>query len=188
VKVGLVGTLGIWKGHEVFLKALSLLPAELPIRGYVLGDRVYQTNGSQYSLEELRSLAVQLGISGQVGFTGFVQDVASAMRALDIVVHTSSAPEPFGMVIVEAMACARAVIASEAGGVKEIITAGTDALGHSPGDVAMLAERITELASNADLRAKLGKAGRATAERRFNCERLAGDLIPIYREVASAVN
>jgi glycosyltransferase involved in cell wall biosynthesis len=188
VKVGLVGTLGIWKGHKIFLEALSLLPSGLPIRGYVVGDALYQTDGSQYTMKELRGLAAQLGISHRVGFTGFVEDPAAAMRALDIVVHASTAPEPFGLVIAEAMACGRAVIASEAGGAREIMTPGTNALGHPPGDAATLAERIIQLATDADLRAELGREGRATAERRFNRERLATDLVPIDREVTSLAN
>jgi len=184
VKVGLVATLGIWKGHTVFLKALSLLPPSLPIRGYVVGGALYQTDGSQYALEELRGLAAELGISHRVGFTGVVEEPAAAMRALDVVVNASTQPEPFGLVILEAMACGRAVIASRVGGAAEIMTIGTDAVGHSPGDAVSLAEGITQLATDADLRARLGKAGRATAERRFDRARLAADLIPIYRDVA----
>lgn len=186
VKVGLLATMARWKGHLIFLRALSLLPPGLPVRGYVIGGALYQTSGSQYALEELRRAAVELGISHQVGFTGFVEEPAAAMRALDIVVHASTQPEPFGLVIIEAMACRRAVIASQAGGAAEIITDGVDALGHPPGDAVVLAERIRQLATDAGLRAKLGEAGRATVERRFDRARLATDLIPIYRKVVSS--
>lgn len=188
VKVGLVATLGFWKGHTTFLKALSLLPPGLPIRAYVVGGALYQTNGSQYAVGELRRLAVQLGISHRVGFTGFVEEPAAAIRALDVVVHASTRPEPFGLIIAEAMACGRSVIVSEAGGAAEIIAAGTDALAHPPGDAASLADRIVRLATNAELRARLGEAARTTAERNFDRARLASDLIPIYREVASSDN
>jgi glycosyltransferase involved in cell wall biosynthesis len=85
------------------------------------------------------------------------------------------------LVIAEAMACGRAVIVSEAGGALELIEAGNNALGHTPGDAAQLAERITELATNSALRAQLGSAGRATAEQRFNRKRLAEELVPIYQ-------
>ena len=186
VRVGLVGTLASWKGHKTFLEALALLPPNLPIQAYVVGGAVYQTNGSQYSLDELRSLAAKLKISHKVGFTGFVEDSASAMRSLDIVVHASIRPEPFGLVIVEAMACGRALIASQAGGAAEILELGKNALGHPSGDAAALADRIAELASNPGLRAQLGKAGRATAESRFDRARLAEDWIPIYRQVMAS--
>ena len=148
IKIGMLATFARWKGHEVFLRALALLPPELEWRGYIIGDALYQTDGSQYSLTELRHVAGELGITDRVGFTGFVDQPAAAMRALDIVVHASTEPEPFGLVIVEAMACGRAVIASDAGGAAELFETGVNALGHAPGDAAQLAERIAQLATD----------------------------------------
>jgi len=186
IRVGMLATLARWKGHEVFLRALSLISPELPLRGYIVGDALYQTDGSQYSLAELKGMARQLGISDRVGFSGFVDQPAAAMRSLDIVVHASTEPEPFGLVIVEGMACGRAVIASEAGGAAELIESAVTALGHTPGDAAQLAERITQLVTDPHLRARLGAAGRATVERRFNRTRLAEELLPIYRAAMTA--
>jgi glycosyltransferase involved in cell wall biosynthesis len=184
VRVGLVATLAWWKGHETFLRAVSLLPPDLPVRAYVVGGALYETAGSQRSLDDLRALARRLGVAERVGFTGFVEDAAAVMRGLDVVVHASTEPEPFGLVIVEAMACGRAVVASEAGGAAELIRPGVDALGHAPGDAAQLAGRIAELAGDAGLRARLGAEGRATAERRFDRARLAAELVPIYQAAA----
>jgi glycosyltransferase involved in cell wall biosynthesis len=181
IRVGMLATLARWKGHEVLLRALALISPEIPMRGYIIGDALYQTDGSQYSLAELRAIAVKLGVSDRVGFAGFVDQPAAAMRSLDIVVHASTEPEPFGLVIVEAMACGRAVIASDAGGAAELFENNVTALGHAPGDATQLAERITQLATNPDLRKRLGAAGRATVEQRFDRGRLAKDLIPIYR-------
>lgn len=186
IRVGLLATLARWKGHETFLTALSLLTPNIPVRGYVIGDALYQTDGSQTSLAELKDTAQRLGISSRAGFTGFVSEPASAMRALDIVVHASTQPEPFGLVIVEAMACGRAVIVSEAGGALELIETDKNALGHTPGDAAQLAERITQLATDPDLRERLGAAGRANVEQRFNRKRLARELIPVYLSVTAA--
>jgi glycogen synthase len=84
---------------------------------------------------------------------------------------------------VEAMATARAVVMSLAGGAGEIVTPGVDALGHVPGDVNGLAARMTELAASPELRARLGRAVRLTAERSFDRGRLARDLVPIYQAV-----
>jgi glycosyltransferase involved in cell wall biosynthesis len=80
------------------------------------------------------------------------------LRALDVVVHASTSPEPFGLVIAEAMACERPVIVSVAGGAAEIVTLGVDALGHHPGDAEGLAARMTELAIDPALRRRLGSA------------------------------
>lgn len=180
IKVGLIGTLARWKGHETFLRAVSLIPRELPIRGYLIGDAIYQTNGSQYSLSELRVLAQRLGVADRVGFTAFVKDSAAAMRALDIVVHCSTKREPFGLVIAEAMACGRAVIASEGAGATELGDTRVSALTHRRGDAEELALRIAELVTNDKLRNTLAAAGRLTAIARFDRSRLALALIPIY--------
>ena len=188
VRVGMLATLARWKGHETFLRAMALIPEDMPVRGYVAGGALYQTNGSQHSLTELKQLADQIGVSHRVGFTGFVGHAAAAMRALDIVVHASTQPEPFGLVIAEGLACGRAVIVSEGAGATELITIGADALGHPPGDAETLADCIARLATDSALRMKLGKAGRITAEHRFDRSRLANQLIPLYRSVAARRN
>jgi glycosyltransferase involved in cell wall biosynthesis len=180
VKVGLLATLAKWKGHEIFLRALSILPKDLKVRGYIIGGALYQTEGSQHSLDELRALTAQLGLSKKVGFTDFVENPAAAIRALDIVVHASIRPEPFGRVIVEAMACGRAVIASEAGGAAEIVSSGKGVLGHPLGDIEAMAGLIMQLVSDKALRSRLGKFGRATVVNHFNQTRLANELLKIY--------
>lgn len=186
VRVGLVATFARWKGHVTFLRALAMLPPSLPVRGYVVGGPVYETTGSQVSLTELRHEADALGLGARVGFTGFVSDAAPAIRALDIVVHASTDPEPFGLVIAEAMACGKAVVASQSGGAAELVTSGGNGLAHVPGDARALARRIEELVTDAALRQRVGEAGRATAERCFTRHRLAVQLAPIYQDLAEA--
>jgi glycosyltransferase involved in cell wall biosynthesis len=186
VRVGLVSTYARWKGHATFLEALALLPASLPVRGYVIGGPVYDTTGSQVCVEELRDRAQSLGLGTRVGFTGFIADSSSAMRSLDIVVHASTEPEPFGLVIAEAMACAKPVVASRGGGAIELTDTGASSLTHEPGDVPGLADRIRELATDAALRDRLGATGRATAERCFTRTRMATELAPIYQALAHA--
>src|SRR5205085_8086358 len=129
LRVGLVATYARWKGQEVFLDAAGRLAAgrpELPVRFYVVGGPVYQTRGSQFSEGELRRLAAQRGLADRVGFVGFREDTAPVYRALDVVVHASTRPEPFGLTVVEAMACGRPVIVSRAGGAAELFTPGYD--------------------------------------------------------------
>ena len=181
VRIGLVATFAPWKGHRTFLRALAMLPPSLPVRGYVVGGPVYETERSQVTFEELRAEAAALGLGPRVGFTGFVPDAAPAIRALDIVVHASTDPEPFGLVIAEAMACSKAVVASDSGGAAELVASGIDALVHAPGDTRMLAGRIEELVSDPALRQRLGHAARATAERCFARRRLASEFIPVYQ-------
>jgi glycosyltransferase involved in cell wall biosynthesis len=100
-------------------------------------------------------------------------------------VHASTAPEPFGLVIAEAMACERAVIASDAGGARELFTPGVDALPHTPGSADSLASVIATLAGDHEGRARMGHAGRQTAEKRFDRRRLASELLPVYERAAA---
>jgi glycosyltransferase involved in cell wall biosynthesis len=185
VRVGLVATMGRWKGHDVFLRAVAALPAGTRVRAYVVGGGIYRTAGSEVDAEALRRMAAELGIADRVGFTGFVDEPAAAMRALDVVVHASTQPEPFGLVIAEAMACGRAVIASAAGGAGELVTHGHDALAAAPGDAEGLADAIQRLAADPILRDSLSRAGRETAVRRFARARLAAEIAPFYRELVA---
>jgi len=186
IRVGLVATFARWKGHQVFLDALTRLPSDVPVRGYIIGGPIYQTDGSQWSLEELRQKVEGLQLTGKVGFTGFLDDPAAAMRSLDVIIHASTAPEPFGMVIIEGMACGKPVIASQAGGAAELFVDGENALGYPPGDADMLAGQITRLARDPDLRHRIGEAARATAERTYQGQRLAQELTAVYRNLSGA--
>ena len=186
VRVGLVATFARWKGHKTFLQALALLPREAKVRGYIIGGPIYQTNGSQWSMAELEREAAELGLGNRVGFTKFQPDTAPLMRSLDIVVHASTKPEPFGMVIIEGMACGKAVIASQAGGASEIIVDGENALAHEPGDAPGLMRQILRLAGDSALRKRLGQAGRKAAESHYNRERLAKEVLATYRSLSGA--
>lgn len=186
VRIGLVATLGRYKGHDVFLEAVARLPRELAVRAYVVSGSLYETRGSEFSLPALRRRAVQLGVADRVGFTGFVASPADAMRALDVVVHATTVPEPFGLVIAEAMACGRPVITSAVGGAAEVIRPGEDALTHRAGDAADLARVLARLVADGALRARLGANGRAAAAARFDRVRLGADVVSLYRAAIAA--
>jgi len=184
LRVGLVGTFAKWKGHETFLRAIALLPRAIPVRAYIIGAPLYETQGSQHSLAALQALAQSLQIGDRVAFTGFVDGVAPVFRALDIAVHASTEPEPFGLAIAEAMACGRAVTTSATGGAAELVQPGVDALTHRPGGAADLARTIEALAVDAPLRGRLGAAARASAVRQFDAAGLAEALSDTYASVA----
>ena len=182
IRIGLMATFGLWKGHETFLAAVARLPPELSIRAYIIGGPQYQTTASEQTYESLQQTAASLGIEDRVVFTGPVMDSAAALRALDVVVHASTEPEPFGMVIAEAMACGRAVVVSMAGGAAELIRERIDGLGHAPGDAAQLARCLEELVRDGGHRGRIGRAARESAEQRFDHTRLAGQLAAVYRQ------
>lgn len=182
VRVGLIGTFATWKGQDVFLDAAVRVDPSLPARFYIIGGPIYRTGGSQWSVEELTARAERSGLSGRVGFTGFQAGPDEAIRGLDVVVHASTRPEPFGRVIVEGMACGRAVIAVAGGGSAELFDDGVTALGVPPDSVPSLAEAMARLVRDPALRERLGKAGRAWAVERFDRAHLAERWARLYGE------
>jgi glycosyltransferase involved in cell wall biosynthesis len=178
-RVGLVATYARWKGHETFLHALAVAAAA-PVRGYIVGGPVYETSGSQLTRDELQGIARRLGLADRVGFVPFQRDVAPVYRALDIVVHASTKREPFGLSVLEAMACGRPVIVSDAGGVRELVTHDDQGLTHPPGDADVLAGHIASLLDDPARCERLGANGRRTAVALFDRGRSAAALAEIY--------
>jgi glycosyltransferase involved in cell wall biosynthesis len=182
VRVGLIGTFATWKGQDVFLEAAAKLNRELArsSRFYIIGGPIYKTGGSQWSMEELRARAEALGLGDRIGFAGFQSDPSAAIRALDIVVHASTRPEPFGRVIVEGMACEKAVIAVQGGGSAELFANDETALGIPADDPQALARAMSRLIADSELRAEIAKKGREWAVSQFDRNDLAGRWEQIY--------
>jgi len=110
----------------------------------------------------------------RVGLVPFQDDPVSVYRSLDIAVHASTRPEPFGLTVAEAMSCGRAVVVSA-----ELFRDGEDALGHPPGDVPALAGVLARLLTDAALRRRLGEAARRTAVSRFGFGQLGPKSPPL---------
>jgi glycosyltransferase involved in cell wall biosynthesis len=183
IRVGLVATYARWKGQDIFLEAIAKLPAQSAVRFYIIGGSIYHTAGSQFSREELQARAAALGIADRVGFIGFQTDPLAVYRALDVMVHASSKPEPFGRTIVEAMACGKAVIVSNSGGAAELFSENIDGIGVRPGNVADLAVAMDGLIGDASRRTALGTAARQTAVRRFTRSRVGPEMLDVYQRL-----
>jgi glycosyltransferase involved in cell wall biosynthesis len=184
-RVGLVGTYAWWKGHDLFLRAAALL-RELPIRFFVIGGQIYETTGSQRTESELRERIAELGLRGTTGLVPFQSDPRPAYLALDVVVHASTTPEPFGRTVAEAMASGRAVVASDAGGVLEQIEDGRTGLLSRLNDAEALARAIASLHHSPQLRAALGSAAREAAVANLDARRLGPSALRVYRELCSS--
>lgn len=195
IRVGLVATFARWKGHDIFLEAAAQVIRDrqtvslrehrpnLNVRFYIVGGAIYKTKGSQFSEEELRELASVLQIEDNVDFIGFQQNIAEVYRWLDIVVHASTQPEPFGLAIVEAMACGKPVIVSHSGGAAELFTHNYDAVGVPPGDRAALASAIEHLIDNPHQRKCLSENARSTVLKRFRPDRLGEQILAAYKRL-----
>lgn len=186
IRIGLVATFAKWKGHDVFLKAAKIVLSQIdaPIHFFIIGGPIYQSQDSQWSLIDLEKIAEDLGIAKKVVFTGFIKEMPKVYNFIDIVVHASVDPEPFGQVIIEGMACGKPVVISSHGGAKEVGTSGVDCIHYHPGDPKSLAEAIQILISNPDKRREIGKAARETIVKQFGSERVQKRWDKFFQEYA----
>ncbi|MGG6265128.1 glycosyltransferase family 4 protein [Leptolyngbya sp. AN03gr2] len=184
VQIGLVATFARWKGHDVFLQAASKVVAELPhapIQFLIIGAPIYKTQGSQFSMAELQAEVQRLKLDRYIQFLGFQSDTTAIYQSLDIVVHASTQPEPFGLVIAEAMSFGKAVIVSNAGGAAELVVHNENAIAVPSNDVQALAQAMIQLIQCPEQRSMLGRNARRTAIEQFNTERFGTELWQIYR-------
>jgi glycosyltransferase involved in cell wall biosynthesis len=121
-------------------------------------------------------LSLELGLDGRVGFTGLITDMPSAYRSLDIVVHASTRPEPFGLVIVEAMACGRPLVAMNEGGAAELFVNERHALTARAGDPASLATAMRRLVDGPEERGAMALRARTHVVEAFSRDRFAANL------------
>lgn len=164
--IGMVGRLTSWKGQDVVLRAFAAARAA----GLDPSTRLRLVGAAHFGDDEaferrLHELAAELGIADAVDFRGHRSDVVAEIAACDVVVHASTRPEPFGQVVIEAMALGRPVIAADAGGPAEVVTDGHDGLLVPPGDVEALASAMVRLTADREARARLAENGRQTVTR-----------------------
>ncbi len=165
---GIVGLLLKWKGQEVFLEAAKRVFAAQPDSVAVIVGDDPLSSGERMRI--LQDRARQLGIAEKVVFTGHRADVPQVMANLDVVVHASISPEPFGTVIAEAMAMEKPVVAAGAGGPTEYVCDGDNGFLANPGDADQMAAAILKLLGDRDLRHRMGKNGRRMVCERFSTE------------------
>ncbi|HVM07301.1 MAG TPA: glycosyltransferase [Acidimicrobiales bacterium] len=157
--VAMVGRIAPWKGQDVFLRGFAAAFDRGRARGLIVGAPLF---GEDEFEREIRALADDLGISDEIEFLGFRDDVDTILADVDILVHASTLPEPFGQVVVEGMAAGVAVVASSEGGPAEVVTDSVDGLLVPPNDVAALATALQRL-TDATVRRRLSTAARARA-------------------------
>jgi glycosyltransferase involved in cell wall biosynthesis len=181
--VAVFGRLQRWKGQDVFVEAAArLLPFRPRLRFAIVGGSVFGLEPDFLAALE-RRIAVA-GFGDRMRLTGFRTDVPALMAACDIICHTSRRPEPFGMVVIEAMALGRAVIATEGGGPSEIILPGETGLLVPPDHPEALAAAIRALSDDPALRDRLGANAADRARTHFHIDACAQTLIDALDQVA----
>jgi glycosyltransferase involved in cell wall biosynthesis len=181
----MIGMLTAWKGQHLFLEAASALTARYKnLKFLIVGDEVYETHGEIGYRAKLEELVKKLNLADFVEFRGFVKDLTDVYEQSDIVVHASQRPEPFGRVIIEAMAFARPVIATRGGGVIEIIRDGIDGLLVEMGSVYELSQAMERLIQKEPLRRSLGRQARDRVVQHFSADAFATRVHAALQELA----
>lgn len=170
--VGHFSRLSPWKGQHVLIDALAQCPED--VTAIFVGDALY---GEQSYVEQIQAQVVALGLQDRVRFLGFRSQVVELMQSCDLIAHTSTSPEPFGRVIVEAMLCGRPVVAAEAGGVVELIQAGSTGWLVPPNDPQQLAAAILACRNQPERAHQIAQQAQQQASQRFN-------LVTIHQQIA----
>ncbi len=161
--VGHFSRLSPWKGQHILIEALAHCPDN--VVAILVGDALF---GEQDYVKQLHQQVKALGLSDRVQFLGFRKEVISLIAACDLVAHTSTAPEPFGRVIVEAMLCGTPVVAADAGGAVELVSPGKTGWLTPPGDVLKLASVIQDCQKMPEKAAAIAHQAQIDARERFD--------------------
>lgn len=176
--IGLVGRISPWKGQDVFLRAAAIVRTRFPeARFQIIGAALFQ---EQEYERQIHALAAELNLRPNVEFMGFREDIPALVAQMDILVHASTAPEPFGQVVIEGMAAAKPVIATNAGGVREIVVEGLTGLLVPMGDWHSMADAIYYLLDNPMVAMEMGRRGRERVGTHFTIQNTAGKVQDVY--------
>jgi glycosyltransferase involved in cell wall biosynthesis len=174
---GNIGRIVPWKGQDVFLKAMAEVKRQAPdVKGLVVG-------GPQDSpfYEELLALTESLDLVDNVRFAGFRGDIPQVLASVDILVHSSCEPEPFATAVIEGMMAGRPVIATDAGGMPEMIRHGVTGLLANINDPGAMAEAILFYYRDQDRARQIAQAGQKRATTELTAERHVDEFEALYQ-------
>ncbi len=179
--ISIVGRLVEWKGQEIYLKALARTIHDHPnVIGIILG---HDPTPDQHYLIKLKALAEELQISSHIRFLPWQEDVKAIYSISDIVVHASTDPEPFGLVILEAMFARKPVVATRGGGVGDLVVDGKTGILVEPRNVDQFAHALHQLVSDPKFANCLAEAGENRAKTYFTMEQNAARVQDLYLDL-----
>ena len=179
--VGHFSRLAPWKGQHILIDALAKCPPE--VTAILVGDALF---GEQDYVQQLHQQVTELGLENRVKFLGFRSDIPQLMAACDLVAHTSTSPEPFGRVIVEAMLCGKPVVAAKAGGAMELVKHGLNGFLVTPGEPQELAQVIITCLQEIEITATIAKNARIIASERFDIAIINQQIAQLLSHITSA--
>jgi L-malate glycosyltransferase len=174
--VGAVAALTQEKGHKYLIDAAAAVVREVPdARFVILGDGELRP--------ALERQVKELHLEKHVALPGFRADILSFIAAFDVFVM-SSLFEGLGTSLLDAMAVAKPIVASDTGGIPEVVVEGETGLLVPPRDVPALASAISRLLKDAPLRQRMGQAGLDRVRRLFSADRMVERTLDVYRDHA----
>ncbi|MBZ0155114.1 MAG: glycosyltransferase family 4 protein [Alphaproteobacteria bacterium] len=179
--LGIVGNIDRWKGQMVVVKAVQKIRRSYPDVACLIVGAVCR--GAEGYREELEASIRENGLEESVIFTGFRDDVPGIVNALDVLLHASIEPEPFGRVLLEGMALSKPIVATAAGGVPEIIVQGETGLLVPMNDPDALANATLYFLSHPDAARKMGERGWRRLIEEFSGARVVREVERVYEEV-----
>ncbi len=172
--VGTVGRLTPIKGHRYLIEAAGKIVSSRP-------DTTFVFLGDGELLDELKNMAAKLGVEENIKFLGWRQDVAEVMSVFDIFV-LPSLNEGMGRVLVEAMALGKPIVASDVGGIPDLVVQGKNGYLVPVGDVETLAARIKELLDDPGKREEMGNTGQRYAAK-YSSEKMVEKIDLLYHKL-----
>ncbi|MFW6161572.1 MAG: glycosyltransferase family 4 protein [Planctomycetota bacterium] len=182
--VGCLGRVRPWKGQREFVRVAARLAGDLPRAVFlIVGATLFPDPGRDY-VAEVEGDAQRLGVADRVLFTGHREDPMTALGAMDVVVNCSE-NEPFGRVLIEAMACRRPVVAFRSGAVPEIVDDGNTGLLVGLGDTEAMAQVVLDLVRNPTRAEAYGEAGRQRVAAHFALASSTARIQALYDGLAA---
>lgn len=175
---GIFGRIVEWKGIVEFVHAAAVVMRTLPdAKAFLVGDC---SDGDSAYLQKVKELITGYELEEKIILTGYRTDVPALMQLMDVVVHASITPEPFGMVLIEAMAMKKPVVATRMGGPLDIMLDGQTGFLVAPGDSAEMAEAVERLLTDKTEAAEMGRKGKERVVESFTKERYARQVEDVY--------
>ena len=163
IVVGITGQMTATKGHEEVIRAVADLASKYPKLHLVVGGKPLEPY-----FHHLTQIVKELNLCDRISFSGWLSDVTDFFNQIDLFVLASRHEEGYGLVVAEAMACGKPVIATASGGVIEIVEDQVTGFIVPRQDVTALSSKIRLLLHDASLRQFMGEAGRDRISKHFN--------------------
>lgn len=179
--IGVIGNIKVWKGQEVAIRATHIIKQTLPdiccllVGGVADGDQAYHRH--------LQQICADLGLKDNVIFAGFQNNPIDFMNMMDVILHTSIDPEPFGIVNLEAMLVRKPVISTTIGAPVEIFENGISGVLVEPGNPEVLARACIEILKSPDKAKRIGEAAHARLQSKFTIQKMVEQNEAIYNRL-----